>query len=225
MSEAKLLPAPAGTEDQAAAVDWSKLYQHRRATQKRYPRIWSLPLKKRHHQLVTEHLAEIDSILELGAGSRNFGELIRKRKPAIDYKSFDIDRTHRHDFHRLEDISGDYDAVCMFEVIEHVRPELALTMLRTAERHLKPGGLLFVTTPNTFHPPEYLRDATHITPWCYDELGAIVQLAGFELVAVYRLYQDPLLKKFARRFVFQPLFRLLGLDFAKQVIALGRKAR
>lgn len=206
------------------SVDWSKLYQFRRATQKRYASIWTLPLKKRHHQLVTEHLDAIDSILELGAGSRNFYDLISKRKAGIHYKSFDIDRTHAHDFHRLEDIEGEYDAVCMFEVIEHVRPDLALAMLTTAYRHLKPGGLLFVTTPNTFHPPEYLRDATHITPWCYDELGAIVQHAGFELDSLYRLYQDPLLAKLLRRFVLQPLFRLLGLDFAKQIIVVGRKA-
>ncbi|MEX1032568.1 MAG: methyltransferase domain-containing protein [Cellvibrionaceae bacterium] len=204
-------------------LDWSKLYQCRRATQKRYPGIWTLPIRKRHHQLVTEHLTDIDSILELGAGSRNFYDLISKRKAGISYKSFDIDRTHAHDFHRLEDISGSYDAVCMFEVIEHVSPKLASQMLTTAYRHLKPNGLLFVTTPNTFHPPEYLRDATHITPWCYDELGAVVQLTGFELHAIYRLYQDSLLKKLARRFVFQPLFRILGLDFAKQIIAIGRK--
>lgn len=221
MSQADNLPTD--STDSGSAVDWSTLYQHRRATQKRYPSIWSLPLKKRHHQLVRENLQMIDSILELGAGSRNFYELIRKHKPDVQYKSFDIDRTHSHDFHRLEDISGQYDAVCMFEVIEHVRPELALQMLRSAHRHLKAGGLLFVTTPNTFHPPEYLRDATHITPWCYDELGAIVQLAGFDLDRVYRLYQDSFLKKVLRRFMFQPLFRLLGLDFAKQIIAVGRK--
>ncbi|MGQ9427145.1 class I SAM-dependent methyltransferase [Gilvimarinus sp. F26214L] len=211
------------TDSTAEPLDWSGLYRFRRATQKRYKTIWALPIKKRHHQLVSERLADIDSILELGAGSRNFYDLMRKKKQNLHYKSFDIDRTHAHDFHRLEDIAGEYDAVCMFEVIEHVPPELAHKMLRTAFGHLRPGGLLFVTTPNTFHPPEYLRDATHITPWCYDELGAVVQHAGFELEALYRLYQDPLLLKLLRRWIFQPLFRLLGLDFSKQVIAVGRK--
>lgn len=208
----------------ARSIDWSKLYQFRRSTQKRYPSIWRLPLKKRHHQLVAEYLDDINAILELGAGSRNFYDVISRYKQGMSYRSFDVDRGHDHDFHRLEDIEGEYDAVCMFEVIEHIDPELALRTLTTAREHLRPGGWLFVSTPNTFHPPEYLRDATHITPWCYDELGAIIQHAGFELQSIHRLYQDPLLLKVLRRFLFQPLFRLIGLDFSKQIIAVGRKA-
>jgi len=204
-------------------VDWSNLYQYRRATQKRYKTIWHVPLKKRHHQVVRELATNTSSLLELGAGSRNFYDVISPHFPNLLYIIFDVFTMNHHDFYSLEEITGEFDTVCMFEVIEHVPPKLALETLTTAFNHMKSGGMIFVSTPNTFNPPEYLRDATHITPWCYDELGGVLQLAGFELKAVYRLYHDSLLKKILRRFVLQPLFRAMGIDFSKQIIAVGIK--
>lgn len=205
------------------AVAWSRLYEFRRRTQRKYPTIWNVPIRKRPHQVVMEMSGALDSLLELGAGKRNFFDRLKRHYPHLNYKSFDIDQSNYHDFYRLEDIEGKYDAVCMFEVIEHLRPELALKILTTAHQHLKPGGMIFVTTPNTFNPPQYLRDATHITPWCYDELGGILQLADFDLVKIYRLYHDAVLKKLMKRYLFLPLFRLIGVDFSKQVIAIGQK--
>jgi len=206
-----------------AAADWSQLYQYRRAVQRRYKSIWRVPVKKRPQQLVIERLASIDSVLELGAGDGKLGDQLRRHKSTLDYKSFDIDRSHQHDFYQLDEIEGSYDATCMFEVIEHVTPATAYTLLSKAYEHLAPGGLMFVTTPNTYNPPEYLRDCTHITPWCYDELGAVIQLAGFELDSVYRLYQAPLLTKLWQAWLARPLFKTLGIDYAKQIIAVGRK--
>ena len=80
-----------------------------------------------------------------------------------------------------------------------------------------------VSTPNIFHPPAFLRDATHITPWCYDELGGIAKLAGFKVSMIYRLYHDALLKKFIRRYLGYPIFRMLGIDFAKQILLVAEK--
>ncbi len=208
---------------QSPTINWSQLYHHRKSVQKKFPKIWDVPIKKRYHQVITERCQAIDSLLELGAGQRHLLPLLKKHYPAINYKSFDIDQTNKHDFYSLDAITGEYDVVCMFEVIEHISPTLALDTLTTAFAHLKPGGIIFVTTPNTFNPPEYLRDATHITPWCYDELGAIIQHAEFELEAIYRLYHDSVIKKLTKRFLLQFLFRLLGIDFSKQIVAIGRK--
>ena len=211
------------TDAPSNALNWAELYRFRRTTQQRYPNIWKLPIKKRHHQVVVEHLDNINSVLELGAGARNLSDILKRHKSDLRYHSFDVDRSQHHDFYTLDDINGEYDAVCMFEVIEHIRPEQAVDTLAAAHRHMRSGALIFVSTPNTFHPPEYLRDATHITPWCYDELGAVLQYTGFELQTLYRLYQDPLLQKLMRRYLMRPLFRLLGIDFSKQIIAVAKK--
>ena len=155
-------------------INWSELYQARRSVQSRYRKIWDLPIAKRYSTVLERHGRDGVALLEVGAGGRGLEKRIKSWWPSASYKSFDIDPATRQDFHRLEDISGSYDLVCMFEVIEHVRPEAALEILKKCFEVTKPGGLLFVTTPNIYYPPNYLRDATHITPWCYDELGGVL---------------------------------------------------
>jgi hypothetical protein len=80
-----------------------------------------------------------------------------------------------------------------------------------------------ITTPNIFYPPSYLCDATHITPWCYHDLGGIAGLAGFEMKKMYRLYKESLLEQLVRRYLAYPLFRLVGIDFAKQIILVATR--
>jgi len=90
-------------------------------------------------------------------------------------------------------------------------------------RHLNPGGLLLLSTPNVYCPHRYLYDATHCTPLCYDELAGLVQLAGLDVQAIYRTYHEPFLRKLVRRWAFGWLFRLLMLDYAPQIVLVARK--
>jgi hypothetical protein len=83
---------------------------------------------------------------------------------------------------------------------------------------------LVLSTPNVFHPPAYLRDVTHRTPLCYDELAGLVTGAGLEIEHVYRIYNDPLPRMLLRRYAFGWLFRLLGIDFARQIAVCGQLA-
>lgn len=207
-----------------AQIDWSILYKKRRAVQKKYPSIWRLPVAKRHYAVMTK-LKNINSMLEIGAGDRALKQWADKQWPGIEYASFDIDRNRYHDFYSLDEIDGQYDLVAMFEIIEHIRPEQAYETLLAAAQHLKPGGYIVISSPNIYYPPEFLRDATHITPWCYDELGGIIALSGFEVDQLYRIYNQSLIKQFLRRFCGYPLFRLLGIDYAKQIVAVGRKTQ
>ena len=208
---------------EAQSINWSQLYEFRKAVQKRWPTIWQVPIRKRYHQVVLEECKGITSMLEIGAGGRGFKRFLDKHYAEMNYRSFDIDRTNEHDFYSLDSITGEYDACCLFEMIEHVTPELALETLVTAFERIKPGGKVIVSTPNIYYPPEFLRDATHITPWCYDELGAIIQHAGFESVSVYRLFQDKWYNKLLKRYLGYGLFRMLGIDFCKGIIFVGQK--
>ena len=113
--------------------------------------------------------------------------------------------------------------VCAFELIEHVTLEDAQHMVTRMFDLTKPGGCIVLTTPNIYYPPGFLRDATHITPFCYDELGGLLRLAGYEVTAIFRLYHDSLIKKFVKRILAYPLYRLLGIDFARQIIIVARK--
>jgi hypothetical protein len=80
-----------------------------------------------------------------------------------------------------------------------------------------------LSTPNTFFPMAYLRDVTHRTPLCYDELGALVIGAGLRVEQIVRIYHDPIHRKLLRRYAFGWLFRLISVDFARQIVLVGRK--
>ncbi|HVX62297.1 MAG TPA: hypothetical protein VHC19_16895, partial [Pirellulales bacterium] len=78
-------------------------------------------------------------------------------------------------------------------------------------------------TPNTYYPPAYLRDVTHRTPLCYDELAALVASAGGRVVRINRVYHDPIHRKLMRRYLFGWLFRMIGIDFARQIVLIAEK--
>ena len=205
------------------SVDWSHLFRHRRNINRRYKSIWSLPIAPRYSDVLFSETKNPGSLLEIGAGDRGLKKKISKIWPDCSYFSFDIDRNINHDFYQLEDISGNYDLICMFEVIEHVPPDIALCILKKCYEVIKPGKKMMITTPNIYYPPGYLRDATHVTPWCYDELGGIVSMAGFEIDKLFRLYKESFFEQLFRRYFFYPLFRLMRIDFAKQIMIIATK--
>ena len=100
-----------------------------------------------------------------------------------------------------------YDAVVCCEGIEHFgNPNL---FFKAACRHLKPGGLLVVTTPNIWYPEARLQfllrgffpgfpclagriergSHMHITPWSFPQLYLYLTLNGFVEVD---LHEEPL---------------------------------
>jgi SAM-dependent methyltransferase len=98
-----------------------------------------------------------------------------------------------------------YDAVVSCEGIEHVgNPEL---FLRSAAARLKPGGIVIITTPNTWHPAArvqyFLRGFfpgfpamagriekgthMHIMPWSFAQLHLYLTLTGFTDIILHEL--------------------------------------
>lgn len=205
------------------SIDWQRLYRERQAIADRFGDIWQVPVRKRYHQvLATTGRTGID-LLEVGAGDRGLSGKMQGYWGDYQYRSCDIDDTFEHDFVSVDEVEGEFDVICAFEMIEHVTLEEAHRIISRLYQHVRPGGALVLTTPNIFYPPVYMRDATHVTPFCYDELGGLVSLCGFNVDSIYRLYHDSVIKKLLRRFLFYPLFRLLGIDFAKQIIVVARK--
>lgn len=202
-------------------LDWSLMYKYRRATQRTFGDIWDLPIQKRHHHVISLHAQAGLNWLEIGAGDRRLKQELENQWPIKSYKSFDIDQRHPHDFFSLADIKGQYDRICMFEMIEHITIDHAQEVLVTCRKSLVPGGKLFITTPNIYYPPGFLRDATHITPWAYDELGGLVCSAGFNVIAIYRLYSAALLRKITHRYLLASLHRFMGIDFSKQIMLVA----
>lgn len=106
-------------------------------------------------RLLSRHLMPPARVLEVGAGSGAFTK--RLVDAGFQVEAADLDPTgwplegvplHVVDLNepRWPLPEGAFDAVVAVEVIEHVENPSAF--LRNARRRLKPGGLLFLTTPN-----------------------------------------------------------------------------
>ncbi|MCR4318507.1 MAG: methyltransferase domain-containing protein [Planctomycetes bacterium] len=204
-------------------LNWTELWTNSRAIRARFGDIWNLPLAKSYDFAISKYGTPGAAALELGAGDRRLKTKLEKMLGEVEYKSFDVDLNNPHDFARLDDVSGEYDLVFLLEVVEHVRPEIVTAMFRKAMDVLRPGGRIVVTTPNIYSPPSYLRCAEHVTHWCYDELGGVLQSTGFEVTDVARVYNDSVFKCVVRRFLFYPVFRIVGIDFSRQIVIVGKK--
>jgi hypothetical protein len=206
-----------------SSFSWSRQYKARQAIARRHGRIFSLPIEKRVSEVLLSEVRGGDHVLEVGAGGRAMGELLARERPQAKYSSCDPDPEGRHDFQSLDQVAGPYQCVAAFEVIEHLSLDEIAPWLARLAALLAPGGRLLLSTPNTYYPPDFLRDATHRTPLCYDELGGLVENSGLEVTRLVRIYHDPLHRKIARRYLFGWLFRLIGIDFARQIVLVARK--
>lgn len=202
---------------------WSEQYNFRRAVAARFGRVFDLPLARRVRDVLLDSIGDGMHVLEVGAGERRMGALLAQRRRDVVYRSMDIDTQGEHDYRTLGEIDLAFDCVFALEVVEHLRfDEIAAWLLELC-RLLKPGGRLLLSTPNTFYPPAYLRDASHRTPLCYDELGGLVEAAGLRVLRIVRIYHDPVWRKLLRRYVFGWLFRLIGIDFARQIVLVAQR--
>jgi SAM-dependent methyltransferase len=207
-----------------APFSWSRQYHARRAIAARFGKsVFWLPIARRVREVLVANVADGARVLEVGAGERDMGEWLARLRRDVRYESCDPDPEGRHEYRSLAEPTGPYDCVCAFEVVEHLALDEIRDWLPRLAALLRPGGRLILSTPNTFYPPDFLRDATHRTPLCYDELGGLVDLAGLRTIQLVRIYHDPLWRKFARRYLFGWLFRLIGIDFARQIVLVAER--
>lgn len=213
----------ADSDHRRASDSWSQLYAYRREAAARFGDVFSLPIAKRARDVLLAHTAAGNRVLEVGAGDRRMRRHLVDAHGEIDYESMDIDPEGDHDYHDLDEIPSRYDCVFAFEVIEHLALDEIRAWLPRLAALTKDGGCLLLSTPNTYYPPAYLRDVTHRTPLCYDELAGLVRAAGFQPERIYRIYNDPIHRILLRRYALGWLFSTIGIDFARQIVLVARR--
>ena len=199
-------------------IDWSRLYAARNGVTRAFPSIWDIPVVKKEMSRLALHARDGASVLDVGAGDRRFGRKMLEVAPGLQYRSFDIDRSLPHDYYAIDDIEGRYDLIFAFEVIEHLTPAEGLRMVADLREHLAPGGTLLLGTPNLYHPHRYFGDLTHVTPYKYEELGALLVLGGYRVTGFWRIYNDSFLRRALRLHLGVWLHRWLSIDFAHTVL-------
>jgi SAM-dependent methyltransferase len=101
----------------------------------------------------------------------------------------DLDRTfgRRFDAELIQcDVAGSWPDLSTFDVaiytsaLEHLPREQGIVSLRNTHAALIPGGILFLSTPNTLGPaPRPLQHRVHVYEWNCDELGPVLRDCGF----------------------------------------------
>ena len=203
--------------------EWSSLFSYRDKIHRRYPEVWDVPLIKKRSHLLRGILRDGMNLLDIGAGMKGMKGEIEKLGIKLSYKSMDVDRSNQHDYYDVDSINEKFDAIIMFEVIEHMSLQEGLELLKKLYAITNERGIIILSTPNIFNPARYMRDATHQTFYAYDELCGLLNIAGFDVKEVYRSYNDAFHRYLCKVYLFGWLFRFLGIDYAYSIFVVGEK--
>lgn len=176
-------------------------------------------------KLLRRALKDASSVLDVGGGDRYYAEVLHRLGLDSRYASVDTDASvsgASHDYNDFLAVSDRFDAILMFELIEHLPLDVGVSFLAHAKSLLNRNGVLVVSTPNAHHPNQVWRtQVTHVRPWPAEDLYGVTRLVGFESVSLTRQYQFSSRRKFIRP-ITKVLYRCMELDHAQTIIAVCR---
>jgi len=173
-------------------------------------------------QLIRRALAGAQSVLDVGGGKRYYAQVFRNLGLQCRYASVDTDQTVQHEYANFLDVSDKFDAIVMFEVLEHLPLDLGLEFLAHARAILNPGGVFLVSTPNAHHPNHVWRiEVTHVRPWPAADLYGALRLVGFDSVELVRQYCVTRRRRLMRPLV-KTLYSVMELDHTQTILAVCR---
>ena len=151
------------------------------------------------------------AILDVGCGGGHFLYFLKSRNylniSGIDIsaqqaefcrRAVDVPVTQADAVEFLKDKPNKYDLIAAHDVLEHVPKEKVIIFLEVIYAALKPGGRLFVKTPNMGNPcagPLRYADFTHEIGLTEKSLHQILWIAGFRDIVILPMPDCGLLNK------------------------------
>ena len=209
-------------ETTLAGISWVQFARARYPFMQRWPSVFKMPLVRAQHDLAIRRNLPIKSVLDVGATDRVHEPRVRSAWPGVDYRSFDIDRTNKHDYHDFVDVDRQFDLVTLLEVLEHLPAKVAVEVMQNCVKACRPGGHVLLSVPNIY-TPGVQDEWTHISPFHYMDVAGLAVWCGLEVVDGARVYYNSRRHWFVHAFVLHPLHRLMAVDYAQSIVILGRK--
>jgi len=143
------------------------------------------------------------------------------------YETQDNGSEHSYTYGSIGEARGRFGAILLLDVLEHLPLRDGLTMLHSLLAKLETGGALILQTPNgrCIRSP-FTSDMTHVQSYNLPDLWAYLTAAGCA-VDGYRVVfggPTPLHRRVLALASRAVITRLLGLDYADNILLLARKA-
>ena len=138
-----------------------------------------LTIKLLHEAFYSRNLT--GSVLDLGCGDRYMEGAISSA--GLSYTGLDIHDVDL-DKDKLPFEENTFDLVICLAVIEHL--ENPFHTLSEMLRVLKPGGTIYITTPNfQMDFRNFYNDYTHVTPFTPTSLSSLIKDIGFKSIGTF----------------------------------------
>ena len=125
-------------------------------------------------------IRSVADVVDLGCGGRELeaGAIARR----IQYRGFDIDDGNL-DFDPISLAPQTADLVVALALIEHLHNPS--NFLRESYRILRPGGVLYISTPNwKYSWKTFFDNPAHVQPYSHSSIRVLLEAYGFENVQV-----------------------------------------
>lgn len=202
-------------------IDWHEIAVLR-AEANLFPRVIS---RRQQIARVIERIPKNGDVLDFGAGSRYMKQVLQQGGFGGEYFSLDVSHSYQHDYHSIDEVDRWFDAIICSEVLEHMWPDLAFSILSRLCSALTDEGCLIVTVPNPLYFGAMERDMTHVTGYPAGDLYALLRIAGVAgELTVYRVEDNARsFPEHVRRLGRRTLGRCIGVDYARTLLAIGTR--
>lgn len=188
---------------------------------------WQSDSLNEAEEIIFSQIKDQPSILDVGAGDLRVKSKLIKSGYQGEYHTQDVGREYKYTYTDIDLIERKYSAILCLDVIEHLHLPDGLLLIHKLTNLLETNGILVLQTPNArcVRSP-LISDMTHLH--CYNLTDLWAYLTALSLdVSGYRVVfgnkPKSWLQKLGILFPKYIITKVLGLDYADNIMAIARK--